>query len=322
MAPPTVCACVLTRNRSRLLEECLDGLAAQTHPLTRVVVVDNASTDSTPTVLAGRDGIEAVRLEINTGGAGGFAEAVRLGRETGADWLWLMDDDAEPAPDALERMLAAAPATDPGTAVLCSTVRQPDGAIEVLHRGHVGRFMIALPEAEYARPGAYPSLGFASFVGFLVRGDVARAMELPRAEFFIGCDDVEYSVRARRFGAIRLVPDSVIVHKLGMGGGSVTARSRLFNRLLGAGWTSAPWAGYWKQLYALRNFVWIRRHHGRVGPLAVAGITAAYVVKALLYDDRPLRRIPWLVRFAWRGARADFSPSPTPAEWAAVADAA
>ena len=315
---PSVCACVLTRDRSALLAECLDGLRAQTHPLAKVIVVDNASTDGTPALLAARGDVEVVRLEENSGGAGGFAEAVRRGREAGTDWLWLMDDDAEPRPDALERLLAAPEAADPATAVLAGTVQQPDGEPELLHRGHVGRFMRSLPREAYAG-GGHPELGFASFVGFLVRGDVARAIDPPRAEFFIGCDDVEYSLRARRHGAIRLVPESVIVHKLGMGGGTPTRRSRLWNRVLGGAWTSASWPGYWKQLYALRNFVWIRHRHARLSPLAFAGVTAAYAVKSLLYDDRPLRRIPWIVRFAWRGWRGDFAPSPTPAEWTAMA---
>ena len=316
---PSVCACVLTRDRRELLEECLGGLRAQTHPLDRIVVVDNASSDGTQAMLAARDDIDYVRLEENSGGAGGFAEAVRHGRDTGADWLWLMDDDAEPRPDALERLLAAPPAADPGVAVLAGTVEQPDGTIEVLHRGHVGRFMTALPAEAYTA-GGHPALGFASFVGFLVRGDVARALELPKAEFFIGCDDVEYSIRARRHGEIRLVPESVIVHKLGMGGGSVTARSRFWNRLLGTGWTAAPWRGYWKQLYALRNFVWLRHRYGRMTPLAFAGVTLAYVVKSLMYDDRPFARIPWIARFAWRGRRGDFAPEPTPAQWIALAE--
>ena len=288
-----------------------------------MVVVDNASGDGTPDRLreAGLledPRVELRRLERNTGGAGGFAAGVRAALAGPADWLWLMDDDAEPRPDALERLLDAAPARDPRTAVLAGRVERPDGSLELLHRGHLRRFMTALPPDAYAA-GEHPELGFASFVGFLVRGEVARAIGEPRAEFFIGCDDVEYSLRARRHGAIRLVPESVIVHKLGMGGGAPTRRSRFWNRVLGGAWTSASWEGFWKQLYALGNFVWLRHHHGGLPPLAFAGVTVAYVVRCLLYDERPLKRIPWIVRFARRGRRGDFSPHPTPAEWAALA---
>ena len=47
----------------------------------------------------------------------------------------------------------------------------------------------------------------------------------------------------------------------------------------------------------------------------VAALTAVYAVKTLLYDQRPLRRLPWLLRYALKGRRSDFS-GPTPAEWA------
>jgi GT2 family glycosyltransferase len=258
-----------------------------------------------------------VRSERNLGGAGGFAELVRLGLQTGADWLWLMDDDAEPERDAIQQLLASPAAADPATAVLATSVRTPGGALELLHRGHVARFLRILPAEAYV-PGTTPSLGFASFVGFCVRASVAREIGLPRAELFIGADDVEYSIRARRHGTIRLVPESVVVHKLGMGGGSPTRRSRFWNRVLRQDWTSASWEGYWKNLYAVRNFVWLRRHHAGLSPPAFVLLTAAYVVRSLLYDRRPLRRVPWIVRFAWNGWRGNFA-APTPAEWAARA---
>ena len=41
----TITAVVVSYNREALLQECLDGIAAQTRPVDRVVVVDNASTD-------------------------------------------------------------------------------------------------------------------------------------------------------------------------------------------------------------------------------------------------------------------------------------
>jgi GT2 family glycosyltransferase len=318
-----VCALVLTRDRKQLLGECLAALLAQTRPVGAIVVVDNASSDGTREHLAGLGllddpRVEYVREEVNAGGAGGFARAVAEGlRRRDAGWLWLMDDDAEPRPDALERLLAAPEAAR--AAVLAPAVAQPDGELELLHRGHVGRFMRALPEAAY-RDGGHPRLGFASFVGFLVRADAARAAGLPRAEFFIGCDDVEYSLRVRRHGDIRLVPEAVIVHKLGMGGGAPTRRSRFWNRVLGESYTSPSWEGYWKNLYAIRNFVWIRHHHGRVGRLGFAALVGAYVVKSLMYDERPLRRIPWIVRFALDGRRGRFR-GPSPEEWRRLAAA-
>src|ERR671932_2348661 len=110
MSMASVAAAVVTYNRRELLLECVDAVLAQTHPVQRLFVVDNASTDGTEQHVRARgaldgDGVEYVRLDHNAGGAGGFAEAVRLAREAGCDWIWLMDDDSEPLQDSLHRLL-------------------------------------------------------------------------------------------------------------------------------------------------------------------------------------------------------------------------
>src|SRR3712207_6268400 len=161
----SVAAFVLTRNRKVLLGECIRGLLAQTVPVETIIVLDNASTDGTREYLSEQgllDRIRYERREENTGGAGGYREGVRLLQETGCDWLWLMDDDAEPEPDALEKLLAA-----PIEGSRCTTVAHPDGSIDLQHRCSLGRFVVPLPESAYA-PGHYERVECASFVGLLM----------------------------------------------------------------------------------------------------------------------------------------------------------
>ncbi len=321
----TVCAFVLTRDRKVLLVECLRALLAQTHPVDRVIVVDNASSDATEDHLRvegllAEPRIEFHRREQNTGGAGGYAEGIRLCVEADLDWLWLMDDDAEPEPQALERLLSAPPAADARTVGLCSEVVHPDGRIDPLHRCRMAHFIVPLPASEH-RPGHYAEVGCASFVGLLVRTDIAREVGLPRAEFFIGYDDAEWSLRLRRHGELRLVPASVLVHKIPVGGGSETRRGRFWNRVLGQEYTSSAWEGFWRDLYRVRNFMAIKHSFGSISPLAFTGLTGAYLTKSLMYDPRPLRRLPWLVRYALKGRRGDFSGH-TPAEWVETAQRA
>jgi GT2 family glycosyltransferase len=108
MLAPVVWAVVVTYNRRALLEQCLDALRAQTRPPDRILVVDNASTDGTAEWVRGQDDVVALLLDENVGGAGGFHAGMRLAHAGGADWLWLMDDDTIPRPDALERLLEPA----------------------------------------------------------------------------------------------------------------------------------------------------------------------------------------------------------------------
>jgi rhamnopyranosyl-N-acetylglucosaminyl-diphospho-decaprenol beta-1,3/1,4-galactofuranosyltransferase len=313
-----VVAAVVTYNRRQLLVECLEAVLAQTKPVERLIVVDNASTDGTPEALreAGmldRPEVSYLRLEDNLGGAGGFARAVEAAREAGGDWIWLMDDDSEPPPESLDRLLASPPAADPGTVAVCSKVVYGDGVtIDANQRGHFRRRLLPLPEGEY-RDGRYPSLGFLSFVGCLIRTDAARRAELPRADFFVWGDDVEYSFRLRQLGEIRLVPESVIRHKR-VTHSYENRRSRFWNRILPGEFWPTPLERFWQNLCGLRNYIWTKRTYEGQGALSAAGTTFQFVVKALLYDEQPLRRIPWIVRFARDGRRGRFANIP-PAEW-------
>src|SRR3954447_17496153 len=132
-----VIAVLVTYNRRELLVECLEAIARQTHPVSRVVLVDNASTDGTvehvlASGVAERLAIDLVQLTRNGGGAEGFHYGVRTALEGESDWLWLMDDDCEPADDCLERLLEAPPA-----ALVAPVVRDQEGRVLPIHRGHV-----------------------------------------------------------------------------------------------------------------------------------------------------------------------------------------
>ena len=317
---PGTAAVVVTYNRKALLLECVRALLGQTVAPAVVHVVDNASTDGTREALAEAGLLERVRyhpLAVNGGSSGGFARGVELAREGEQDWIWVMDDDAEPRPDCLERLLASPHAADPATAVLAPTVAWPDGAPQLGHRGRWDGRPHGLGPADYRADGAPVRLGYVTFVGPLVRTAAARATEPPFAPFFIYSDDFEYSVRLARQGAMWLVPGAVVAHKEARNQ-PMTRRAELFNRLLGWQLTSTTWEAAWRNLFALRNFVWLRTRHEGMGTGEFAFTVAQFVLKAFMYDEKPLRRVPWLVRYALDGRRGVFR-NVTPASWARYA---
>ncbi|MGN6577511.1 MAG: glycosyltransferase, partial [Nocardioides sp.] len=181
-----VVAVVVTWNRRDLLEESLAALAAQTHRLTEVVVVDNASTDGTTDLLAERYGhLDVLHLSENTGGAGGFAVGVERALTHDADLVWLLDDDTVPTPSAAEGLVRAWTTygvSDGGQrpAVLASRVVWTDGRDHPMNtpRRKPGATRHELDAAEEV--GCLP-IRSASFVSIMCDADVVRERGLPVA---------------------------------------------------------------------------------------------------------------------------------------------
>ncbi|WP_179404319.1 glycosyltransferase [Burkholderia guangdongensis] len=208
-----ITAVVVTRDRPRLLEQTLDALAAQSSPLTSVIVVDNASGDETRRVLARRADVVVHRLEENTGGAGGFATGVNLSLGSNADWIWLLDDDAVPRVDALERLVDVLPRAGAKVGAVCSAVHE-FGALALMHRRYFDPSTLRepiIPPSEYDNQLVKIDTG--SFVGFLLNAEAAKAVGLPNRHFFLAYDDTEYSLRLGAAGwSIWLAPISAIDH--------------------------------------------------------------------------------------------------------------
>jgi GT2 family glycosyltransferase len=217
----TVAIVVVTFNRAELLEPMLRGLAALERLPEAVIVVDNASTDRTPEVLAAatNPGLQVVRAEENLGGAGGFHRGVQVAYEQGFDRIWLMDDDVIPAPDCLtvlmdqdEHCLMAVREDSRGALVEKAAVRFD------LANPFAIRPKTAMVETEYGHRHLMPhrvEVHNVAFEGFMVRRAVVDEIGLPDPSFFIFYDDVDYALRARRAGfRIWAVRDAILVRQL------------------------------------------------------------------------------------------------------------
>ena len=148
-----ILAAVVTYNRLNMLKDCVSHIAGQSVPAD-IMIVDNASTDGTKdwAISAIKEYSESIGPNIriiyentgaNLGGAGGFNYAMRLSCELGYDYIWIMDDDAFPEPDCLEKLMSAAedlaaqqandhtdaPASAPSFGFLSSVVLWTDGSL-------------------------------------------------------------------------------------------------------------------------------------------------------------------------------------------------
>jgi GT2 family glycosyltransferase len=258
--PESVAAVVVTYNRSRLLLECLAALLTQSHPLDKIVLIDNASTDDTVQALRAHGylnhaGIDYSRLSSNTGGAGGFYEGIRRAMELGVDWVWIMDDDAEPHPDALERLQIG---MRPGIPAVANLTLGNDGQPQLEHRGWLsvcGLTARAHRPIDLASSTKQTDISFCSFVGLAIHRTAITRIGLPKRELFIKGDDLEYCLRLSAIGPILLIPESKIRHKDGVSLGFEEKRR------FGLVSQRVPLDKLWLSYFSVRNLVWLRRQH-------------------------------------------------------------
>jgi hypothetical protein len=106
---PTTCSALATVvvvnwNGAHLLPACLDALAAQRTQMPFATwVIDNASTDESAKVLARYPDVRVLTAPRNLGFAGGNNLALHQVR---TPYAVLLNNDAAPEPDWLERLLA------------------------------------------------------------------------------------------------------------------------------------------------------------------------------------------------------------------------
>ena len=108
-------AVIVTYNRKALLKECLLALLSQTTACD-ILVIDNHSTDGTAAAVediikdksSNERRITYIDTGANLGGAGGFSYGIKEAAQRGYEYIWIMDDDCVPEPDALEELFSAA----------------------------------------------------------------------------------------------------------------------------------------------------------------------------------------------------------------------
>jgi GT2 family glycosyltransferase len=210
------CSIVIpVHDRAGLTRRCLDAILGDP-PRTQfeIVVVDDASTDETPAVLARQpETVRALRREDN----GGFAVACNDGA-AGArgELLVFLNNDTEPRGGWLDALVAYADEY-PDAAAVGAKLLFPDDTVQ--HAGVVicqdGR-----PRHLYAGfPGNHPAVQKArAFQAVTAACMLVRRAEFERAggfdpAFRNSLEDVDLCLRLREAGAeVHYCPDSVVTH--------------------------------------------------------------------------------------------------------------
>ncbi len=244
----SIASITVATNAASTLARQLDSLRQQTRSLDEIVVVDNASTDDTLKLLANSyPSITVLRQQKNGGVGGGYSAglAYAIGVKK-HDWVWLLDDDTVPSPQALEQLLSGL--TYLGDAAPHTAILAPVGVhqeTQAAYYGHTWRNGLRPPDPEAAKQ----AICFVDVVissGALVRKEAIEEVGLPRSDFFMDFVDYEHCLRMRRSGyKIAVVTNARMDHTIG---------NPQRRKLLGK---ERIWVGYppWREYYIARNEV-------------------------------------------------------------------
>jgi rhamnopyranosyl-N-acetylglucosaminyl-diphospho-decaprenol beta-1,3/1,4-galactofuranosyltransferase len=200
-----VCAVVVTHRRPDELAKSLDVLSTQSRLPDHLIVVDNAGYgghgDRVRDLVSGQP-VPTTYLPSrrNLGGAGGFALGILHALATGADWVWLADDDGHPQDSEVLATLLACAETHQLTEVspMVCNADDPQLLAFPLRRGLVWRRRTSELRT---KDGQDLLPGIASlFNGALFRASAFDAIGVPDLRLFIRGDEVEMHRRLVRSG--------------------------------------------------------------------------------------------------------------------------
>lgn len=274
---PQIAAIVISFNRLDLLQRCVESLRAQTRKLDAILVVDSSTLPELREWLDAQADLKPLYIQ-DLGSAGGMHYGMRWALELGFDWQWLFDDDVTAAPDALEQLLKGI-AKRPDICVLNSySVRENDatrpsvGAVPWRKDPNDVLFgeKLITTELVYAHAdadGFIDTIGGQLYQGTLIARQVVAQMGVPRIEYFVRGEEVEYGLRLMRAGYhIWMYLPSRVTHP-----SSGTEYIKIFGKLYPTQLTPPV-----KRYYSIRNSFLIRREYYARHPFL------PYVVRRML----------------------------------------
>ncbi|ALV47590.1 hypothetical protein MB46_10900 [Arthrobacter alpinus] len=305
---------ITTFNRADYLADLLDSVAELSPAPDGVIVVNNASTDKTTSVIAAAAAklaslpspipvLEHLLAE-NSGGAGGFSAGVERALAEGAQWMWLMDDDVTCVPGAIG---AFGPWMEKYDAIVGRRF-DADGK-PFFWQNNFSTFLgFPLPVRGnvFAATNEFAT-NVGCFEGMLLHADAARSVGLPDPRFFLNWDDTIYGWQISLQRPVMYVNEFVL-HK---------ARSQ---RSIDLGIRHLNDSSDLSRFYVMRNrglvgqYLRVHGRFSRVGFALGTALTAAKELLRLVGVEKTLRGSGRLFA-GWRESRrilaaTDFEPMP------------
>jgi GT2 family glycosyltransferase len=239
---------IVTFNRLDKLKEEINSLLSQKILPKKIIIIDNDSMLDTKeycdSLVSSNSRIIYKRLRKNVGGSGGFYEGLKVSLKLDVDWISLSDDDAVYSKNFFEYIKNA---VNNNKRVLCftGTVTDCEGNIQLDHRRNIKNNIVLsqcnISSNKYKNSSYLQNI---SCVGVVLKKTLINDIGLPEKNYFIWCDDTEYSLRVIEHTKIMNVSNAIITHK------TVNYKQTRFKPS-------------WKMYYGIRNSIIMTKKHSQ-----------------------------------------------------------
>ena len=300
-----VAVAISSYNEKSALKRCIQSLLEQTYPVQEIIVVDNRSSDGT-TLETFSEKVTLICHIRNIGPTGAVATAFQYALERGYDWLWVLDLDSVPRPDALERLVG----------VYNDLAPEQQGRVGLLSSHMVTAFsdrvtdhFVLSPKgprvAHEVRGKSYCECDCTIWTGSLVNLKAVTKVGFPRygvegywQEFGFDWGDIEFCYRLRQAGYKVIVDrSSLIEHSVG---------SPIEGRLFGKMTSTSNHAAFRRYLH-FRNMVyfWCYIYSDKnlfAVLLYICSRSIKDIVKIIMMENGRIPKIRAILRGIWDGA--------------------
>lgn len=208
--------------------ECVESCRKLDYSNTRILIVDNGSTDSSEAILRERfPDIEIIQTGTNLGFAGGNNAGIRYALAQNADYVWLLNNDTVVDAEALSALVRVAE-DDKTVGMVGSKIVYHDNPRLLWYAGAVldsespyRMHHKGLGEVDSGQYNELEETGFVTGCSLLANQKMITEIGLIYEGFFLYFEDSDWNIRAQKAGwKLIYCPTSLVYHKVSssMGG--------------------------------------------------------------------------------------------------------
>ncbi len=296
---PEIALVILNWNGRNDTLACLESVSSIDYANVRIIVADNGSTDdSLGAIRRAYPWVELIENGANLGFAGGNNSAIRHVVDSGAEFVFLLNNDTIVAPGILAAFMDAAHRM-PECGVFGAKIYYHDHKDVLWYAGGYWDSN-TLSFGEYGAGeidvGQYDRLTETEWVigcAMFIRGEVFEKVGLLEPAFFLNNEEIDFCSRAKRAGfRCAYVPEAKLWHKISVSFGGedsplkeyFSARNRLLWAQRNTGWALRMRIYLSSSRLLLRRFVRPLLSFPRVNPSPLRGWW--WSVRAAFHDPR------------------------------------